>query len=94
MKSVIHVYVDTKLEGLKKGFYILNKLLQANSPDVYARLRTERVLVDVFSAPWFLTCFSLAAQYDRGSENLRRIWDLIFAEGWIGFYKVTLAILT
>jgi hypothetical protein len=44
MKSVIHVYVDTKLEGLKKGFYILNKLLQANSPDVYARLRTERVI--------------------------------------------------
>ena len=79
VKTIIAEYVTTRLDGLKRGFYILNRLLQIYYPNLHTRLRTERVTVDVFSAPWFLTCYSLAAQHDRNSQNLRKTWDLLLS---------------
>lgn len=92
-KTMISKYVNTRLEGLKAGFYCLNRLLQMNQPLLHAKLRSERVSVDVFCSPWFLTCFSLAAQHDKDSETLRKIWDVLLSERWIGFYKVSLVIM-
>lgn len=79
LKGMIMKYVGTKLDGLKGGFYTLNRLVQMHQPVIYAKLRSERVTVDIFCSPWFLTCFSLAAQHDKHSENLRRIWDILLA---------------
>ena len=92
-KTMISKYVNTRLEGLKSGFYCLNRLLQMNQPLLHAKLRSERVNVDVFCSPWFLTCFSLSAQHDKDSQTLRQVWDILLSEKWIGFYKVSLVLL-
>lgn len=87
------LFVNEDLGQIKLAFYILTRLLQINLPELSDRLRLEKVTVDIFSTPWFLTLFSTVAQSDPNSQTLLHIWDIFIAGGWVEFFKVIIAVM-
>lgn len=87
------LFVNEDLGQIKLAFYILGRLLQINLPELSERLRLEKVTVDIFSTPWFLTLFSTVAQSDPDSLTLLHIWDIFIAGGWVEFFKVIIVVM-
>lgn len=88
---------DYGMEGLyKEGlpdvarhFYVLERLLQIYTPNLYDHMKSENMDPTMYASQWFMTLFSCNFPFN----TVLRIWDIYFAEGMIIVYRVSLALL-
>jgi len=81
---------------LKSYLYQLNKLIAIYLPKIHAHLAEEKVSVDCFAPPWFLTIFTCVIQYTeciRVPPLLLKIFDGFLANGIRSLFKFILFIL-
>lgn len=86
-------YVGADLENLRKAYYTLGRLIQIQLPDIHEKFKADKINVEVFSSPWFLTIFGTVGQYQTKPEALADIWDVFVADSWPGFYSCLLKLI-
>ena len=75
---------------LQRYMYEFTRLLETRMPDLYAHFEAHDVSASLYAAPWFLTLFS--SQFQIGF--VARVFDLLFAEGPLALFKLSMAILS
>jgi len=78
-----------KLPGLSKHCQITDILILNYKPNIYAQLCEFQIRPELFLTEWVLTLFgNIAPITDMGE-----IYDNLFLQGWVFFYKLVLAFL-
>jgi hypothetical protein len=72
-----HIFYED-LAKLKQYFYVIERLINLYSPELYNYLKKSGINVSYFASPWFITVFSVGYQHINDPKNpkvLIRIWD-------------------
>ena len=77
------------MKGLYDKLEVLNMLVHQHLPSVSKVLEQANVPLLFFCTEWVLTLFS----YVFEGEFLNIFFDIFFQNGWIGFYRVALALM-
>lgn len=77
------------MKGMKLAIYKLTRLLYDHDLEVYTFFEKHEVSMMLVATPWFLTMF--ASTFPM--KFVTRVFDIIFAEGMQGLYKVALCLL-
>ena len=86
-------YVDKDLNGLKKLFFFLKRMMKLCLPDFTNYLENELKLdINIIFATWVLTLFTTTIQFFEKSFLLDEIIDIFVGKGWPGFFQIVLVI--
>lgn len=77
------------LEGLHLRLYQFDKILKDRVPDLFDHFQSLGVHSMMYASQWFLTLFA----YKYPFEIVFCIFDVIFSEGIIWLYKISIALL-
>lgn len=84
------------LQRLKQLFYIFDRLLTLNLPEVNNYLKMNTILCNYFCSPWFITLFTNSYQF-KVNENppqiIIKIWDDFILNGWEALMKAGIVLL-
>lgn len=82
-------YYSATLLGVQADQRVLRTLVSSYLPDVDAALREHDIELALISSNWFLTLFASVVHM----KVLLRVWDLMFFDGSITLFQVTLGML-
>ncbi|XP_050546221.1 small G protein signaling modulator 3 homolog isoform X2 [Daktulosphaira vitifoliae] len=83
------MYYTTSLIGVKADQQVLKTVLGNYLPDVCELLQLHDIELSLITVNWFLTLFSNVVNF----KVLLRIWDLLFYEGSIILFQITIGLL-
>ncbi|XP_050420566.1 small G protein signaling modulator 3 homolog isoform X2 [Adelges cooleyi] len=83
------LYYTTTLIGVKADQQVLQTVLGTYLPGVCQLLRLHDIELSLITVNWFLTLFSNVVNF----RVLLRIWDLLFFEGSIILFQITIGLL-
>ena len=89
------LFIDD-LAKLKKYFYVFERLLNVLLPELDYYLKINKIDVNYFVSPWFITLFTNTFPNIKDKNNpkiLLRILDLFFFSGWKSIIKIGISIL-
>lgn len=85
---------EDRLSKLKESYYVLDRLVGMNLPDLHYAFQARMVSSSHFATSWILTMFGNLLHYNSDkAEVLFAIWDDILLRGWKPIFKACLAIL-
>ncbi|XP_025418644.1 small G protein signaling modulator 3 homolog [Sipha flava] len=83
------LYYTTTLIGVKADQQVLQTVLGNCLPGICQLLRLHDIELSLITVNWFLTLFSNVVNF----KVLLRIWDLLFFEGSIVLFQITIGLL-
>lgn len=85
---------NDKFLHLQGYFYVLENLIKIFLPKLAHHFKNIGMQPIFYCSSWFITLFTQALHYTPQSFLLIQVVDLFMAEGYKGFFKAVLAILT
>ncbi|XP_046386904.1 small G protein signaling modulator 3 homolog [Ischnura elegans] len=82
-------YYSSTLIGIQADQRVLRSLISSYLPDVDAALREHDMEISLITLHWFLTLFASVVHM----KVLLRVWDLLFLDGSLVLFQVTLGML-
>lgn len=85
-----------ELFRLKQFFYIFDRLLILNIPELYNYFKINNILCSFFCSPWFITMFTNSYQFDTNEcppKIIIKIWDDFILNGWEALLRAALILL-
>ena len=88
-------YFDRELKNVRKLFFSLKKFFRRNLSTLSNYLEFDlQIDTDVIFAAWCLTLFTMVTQNQERTPFLDEIIDIFISQGWPGFFKTVLVILS
>ena len=90
------IIFEKDLEKLKIFFYIFQRLISLNEPELSIYFNSQSINANIFLPPWFITLFLSSRQLMNQNEtpiSLIRILDNFIVSGWKSLMKVGIFIL-
>ncbi len=72
-----NIFINS-LFKLKQFFYVFDRLIYINLPELHIYFKNDSISVSYFISPWFITLFTNSYQYANkkiSPKILLRIWD-------------------
>ena len=85
-----------ELSRLKQFFYIFDRLLILNLPEINNYLKISNILCSFFCSPWFITLFTNSYQFKKNEEPPKiiiKIWDDFILNGWEALVRAALILM-
>ena len=87
---------EKDLEKLKKYFYVFERVVCINLPELYVHFKETNIDVSFFLSPWLITLFTDNYKTIKDRNNpliLLKIFDLFFFSGWKSIIKIGITLL-
>ena len=84
------------LSRLKQFFYIFDRLLTLNLPEINNYLKTNTIMCNYFCSPWFITLFTNSYHFKSSQELPKiiiKIWDDFILNGWEALVRAGIVLL-
>ena len=88
IRKRLELYFANNFARLKRLLYISERIIKIYLPLIDKNFESLRITTEFYISPFLLTVFTSSLQFIDNYKFVIKVFDMLIAEGWPGFFKV------